>query len=301
MFLLEIDDCFKDQNVLFHYTKLNTALEHILFNSQLRLSGRRNAADPLESIVHGFSTSELFKVEEYEEIVSQLIEKSKCLNEYNTRLKQAKQISFCKNAKDFREIEVDDYGFLNLRMWDQYADKFRGVCLAFSQSELIKSRSDFMPTASMNLGHIQKENDLLFYKEVDYLGFDDFSFNKDERKILAANRLKTDKVGFEEDAIQAFVQRLFTKHKTYSGENEFRIINFNKSEFLSFDFKKKGDLIGMFYFENGNVSLGNKINYLSEFAKKSLKEYAKKFEVPLFEIQIKTNSYGLFNLNRVIV
>lgn len=59
------------------------------------------------------------------------------------RIDEAIQICSCKNVpeEEFkgRVIKPEEhYGFTKARMWDQYADSYRGVCIAFSKKELLK-------------------------------------------------------------------------------------------------------------------------------------------------------------------
>lgn len=45
---MKISSVFDSLDTVFHYTKLNVALEYILYDKKLRLFPRRNAHDPIE-------------------------------------------------------------------------------------------------------------------------------------------------------------------------------------------------------------------------------------------------------------
>ncbi len=56
-------------DIIFHYTTANTAIQHILFENRLRLSPRSNSADPIEHL--NFRGATLFWGE-HDEILSKL-------------------------------------------------------------------------------------------------------------------------------------------------------------------------------------------------------------------------------------
>jgi len=93
---------FESDDILYHYTKTTTALEHILFNKKLRLSDRINSNDPIENmtpntwITAGSCDS------------SEKIDINKIWNDVEKRVKQVKQICFCKNDMSEHFEKMDD-------------------------------------------------------------------------------------------------------------------------------------------------------------------------------------------------
>ena len=49
MYIDNIPNEFKGQNVLYHYTEASTALEYIPADERLKLSPRKKSADPIEN------------------------------------------------------------------------------------------------------------------------------------------------------------------------------------------------------------------------------------------------------------
>ena len=52
-----IPENFNNKDTVFHYCKTKTAIEHILFNREIRLSPRNNSNDPIENISFKISES----------------------------------------------------------------------------------------------------------------------------------------------------------------------------------------------------------------------------------------------------
>lgn len=127
------------QRTIFHYTKLKTLLCYILPNMTLRLQSNKNVCDPFEKENRlmssgGFRPRDPIEYERFRdkvENVQQLIE-----NDLNTRVRQ---LSFCKNSRNL--AVKDSLGLLRMRMWDQYGEKFCGVCLAFNKEGLFRRNS----------------------------------------------------------------------------------------------------------------------------------------------------------------
>ena len=143
-------DFFKkiySENIIYHYTKASTAIDFILYNGQLRFSPSRKSNDPIESrkarrgIVYTGSMAG-------KTLDKKTTQDANELSEYTSNLEnQFHQICFCKN-KPGESFASENYfgsfngheelfGFTKLRMWEQYADSYSGVCLAFSKKKII--------------------------------------------------------------------------------------------------------------------------------------------------------------------
>lgn len=125
-------------DLLFHYTSLNAACS-ILSSNKLRLSNLTNLNDPLEFCrPNGFSFNG-FEID-MKKAVRELYESLK------ERENKVRLLSFCRDF--FTEGEWDNKnnqsfssnlifkGWARTRMWAQYADNHRGVCLVFDKSEI---------------------------------------------------------------------------------------------------------------------------------------------------------------------
>lgn len=205
-----------NEDIIYHYTKASTAIDFILFNNQLRFSKARNSIDPIESrsarrgILYYGTEPEKGKEKYYKEAN----ELERILEE---RESQFLQICFCKNEKgsDFANKNYSStfkgheelFGFTKMRMWDQYADNYTGVCIALSKERILSLNKDKLK---------------LITGDVQYLKFQDLL----QQNIgdIQGNYLR--EVGKEKylNKIEPLLKKsFFCKHRDYSGENEFRI------------------------------------------------------------------------------
>ena len=138
-----IEDMYFSSSMLFHYTKLQTALELILTSMQLRFSSFRNVNDPHE---RGYKSLSL-NWSNREPIDESLIDYNKYQREVDSiRQDESKLLCFSKNTSTIVKtgssvLDTDLYyktGFFKMRMWAQYGDLHRGLCLAFSRDEMVE-------------------------------------------------------------------------------------------------------------------------------------------------------------------
>ncbi len=263
-------DYFLNDDVIYHYTNLYTALEYILDNRidnrTLRLSPRGNSIDPVENwddyLPMGVDFANSKKSYDDKEIKD-------IYNYLKNRLLKAKQVCFCMNnsseskLEHTREETMNRYGFLKPRMWSQYADSFRGVCLAFSKNKLKENNPKLVPKTIIyaQLHKLPKKKIDFYAKDLDDLGIE-----KCKKKY--------------QDKLDEFI---FSKHQDYFGENEFRFCSFSEYEYDYLDISHS--LKGIFFIENK----------ISEFAKKSLLSYGREYKVN--PLGIKWGGFGIgFNI-----
>lgn len=137
-----------NKEVIYHYTSLSTALEYILFNGTLRLSPLIETNDPKETKewIPTLDLSGKFQRFSMEEIKS----------EFNSIKNEAKIICFSEDRTppQTSKYEIDVHlvpvrknyykGYYRPRMWAQYADNHKGLCLGFNKKSLInKIRKQF--------------------------------------------------------------------------------------------------------------------------------------------------------------
>jgi len=285
----DVDYIFKNlynEDIIYHYTMASTAIDHILFEKHLKFSNVRKSNDPIESkpahrINIGSKSVNLDKV-------------SMCdlsnLRDFIMNLENSiRQISFCKNemGKDFAssnyhgDIKGNEeyFGFTKPRMWEQYADNYSGVCIAFSKPKLLALNNGCQKLLEGDVEYII--NSQLRDKKMGDISLD-FLLDKgiDEYKREAIKKVKNG---------------LFYKHKDYIGENEYRIVSrFDISRCipvvvqgeLEFDTTMMLDISGCIE----AIFVSSYANYKQ---KKDLLEYANEFKVPMIEMIWQYNSFDI--------
>lgn len=136
---------YKSEDYIFHYSKRDTIFDFILKDKRLRFNKIQNMSDVLESKF--FKANIAYMVEDEERQTKELINTFELLDIYRKKLQI---ISFSSNQTFFGNIKYNfnkeilnptigkliNSGFLKMRMWDQYADKFSGCCLIFNKNKL---------------------------------------------------------------------------------------------------------------------------------------------------------------------
>jgi hypothetical protein len=144
-------EIFDENEYLYHYTKSETALNHILKEKKLKFNSLEKLSDPRESIVfknranywgkeipenHWNSIIEAIKKEiPFWKVVCFCSDSfmlngipSNCIK---VQLESSHRLYLKKNHLPFKSGGEKD------RMWDQYANQYKGVCLVFRKKELI--------------------------------------------------------------------------------------------------------------------------------------------------------------------
>lgn len=229
---------FKDRDrFLYHYTPANTVIQHILKNKQFKLGKYINTNDPKETKTWQFSigTNENRDLSGY--LLEELSEKFSYALKHKTNLGCFSQDE-ALTGDHTRDIYARGFG--KSKMWAQYADNHRGVCLILEKAAIRKAAVD------------QFENDRfrlyggsMVYKD----RFITEGNNPAGGFVVDADYLET--LGFDE-YVKAHVK---THHKTlffekvtdWSKENEFRVVVFGEKEeelFLNIDGAVAGVLFG---------------------------------------------------------
>lgn len=218
---------FQDKDIIYHYTSAETAIQHILFSDSLRLSPRLRSNDPIEK--KGFSiggmTTQLDD-EKSRALFKRTDGDAKFINDkIDDLVRNAKQLCFCENYYSPGEFALDHYGFLKPRMWDQYGENFRGVCLAYSKSKLLE------------------DNKITHYGNVKYIDYSILQTNFDTINHDSLDGIRKNE--YINNVMKRVDETFFQKHKDYRDEREFRFLNFssNEYEFIS----TKDALVGIFF------------------------------------------------------
>lgn len=287
--MIEVNiDFFKKlykSDIVFHYTKASTAIDHIFYKNQLRFSKARNSIDPIESkkahrgtiyfgdIESTPNNNHYADVDELHDFVNNI--------EENFNL-----ICFCQNkmGEDFANKNYisnfdgnqELFGFTKLRMWDQYADNFAGVCIAFSKRKLLS---------------LNKSNLELIDGDVEYLTFQDLNIKK-LGNIQGNHLLNVGKETYKKQLESIIKQSFFFKHVDYSGETEYRIGTFYDKSKCTFEVIQD-DLVR----ENMMLNISGCVEaiFVSSYANKKQKDdllrYANKLKVKIIEMKWNYNSF----------
>ena len=264
--LKQIPSEYKNDNIVYHYTKMCTALKYILQNKSLRLSRRLKSNDPVEnnlptirSILSANRQEDLNLHSKHQEHIDRI--RSKVLEYVNC----CNQASFCTNNKNYYPGKLEYYGFLKPRMWDQYADYYKGVCLAFSEEALSANKS-------------------IELKEITYKDFK----NNSEISDFKIDLFQLNTLGYEkyfQKIIQEINISLFCKHTDYKDESEIRICSIDKKKQSYINISES--LIGIIYSDD----------WITDFERISLLNFAKDQNLKLHALKWNFSSFTIRKIN----
>jgi len=277
-----------NEDIIYHYTKANTAIDFILYNQHLKFSHRRESNDPIESRTADRVT--MYTGPKARKPTSEKTDSdSEDLHESIIGLESKfYQVCFCKNQMggviandkyhgDFEGNE-EFFGFAKPRMWEQYADNYTGVCIAFSKNKILE--------LNKNLDLLKGNIKYLTYSKLSYKKLGDIS----GKYLLRVGKEKAIKHN------ASLIKRsFFYKHKDYKGENEYRIgVLYDENKCIcevirgEWNFNKLRPL---------NVEGCIEAIFMSSYAnnkqKMDLREYANKLHIPIFELDWQYNSFRL--------
>lgn len=188
-----------DKNILYHYTKSEN-VQLILANETLLMNTFNNTQDPIENK----STTFLICCDDEEQ------EKyNKKRQQLDAIKKRTKLVCFTQDAEYHHEREA--YfpfirGFLKSRMWNQYADNYKGVCICFDKKKVIAIVKSTFPDA------------LVFYTSVKYTNR---AWMQRSVHEINKNNINENNLDFIKKRRKAY---FFSKLRDYRDEREFRII-----------------------------------------------------------------------------
>lgn len=262
--MLEIlNNSDKNEEYIYHYTSIATAIEFILPSREIRFSSLQSTNDPLEfeNFNHVVVSSADVPIDE-----TQLV-----LHEGTKIVNIIKRV--CKVCCFSSDIDPNYQHFLKLmnkgfclpRMWSQYGENHYGVCFIFDKNELIKNICESKKILISENGEYQFFNDYIQYND-SLPGLEKaLTMNYEETKGKEAFILFKNNI----------TPFLFTKYENYKHEQEFRMVIHNSS----FQNKKSIDV------EYGDslkgIILGCRFKdvYLP-----SLNSVIDKYSIPIFQI-----------------
>jgi hypothetical protein len=236
------DDIFvqQDNNLLYHYTKEETAINEILTEGKLRFSPFKEVDDPRE----------------VEEWVWKIYNPhsgggtpSNDLDAINYFLRNnCKILCFSQDLIKIEEIEVTspfnywknkayEKGFARARMWSQYAEGHKGICLAFSKEKIIEAIKERFKDFSVF-------NDSVSYMNGSEKATKAQGINSTQIKTYGINEY------FKSYLNEHYNTLFFEKLKDYRDEREYRFVvhneHFEGYEYIDIANILEGVIVGMY-------------------------------------------------------
>jgi len=201
--LLEGTGLTDTSGLVYHYTRASAALEGILESMTMRLTPVSDGNDPWESRTQAAG----FHAEGEEGFPPDLFAS------LDRRVRRARRACFCRDDPDCpldglrRDYAKSCYGWARDRMWGQYADAHRGVCLWFNRDKLQQSAREALGLLGECIA-----------AEVTYPD-DDWPPKSQAIDMVALRDL-----GEEAYLRRQARWRFFEKRKDWEGEREYRIL-----------------------------------------------------------------------------
>jgi len=210
------DDLGPTEGWVYHYTSAPTALEHILQSMTIRLGPAKDANDPWEARSHSVWSGITRKPSEVR--CPSVFEPAR--RELEAALGRARVACFSQDLPDDPDPERARFrarstrGWAQDRMWAQYADGHRGVCLCFDRDWLLDAFDSELAS------HGQRFARAVQYGDEQYeLG----SIKPDEAEAEALGPVRY-AVAFRARTAE---HHFFTKRKDWDGEREWRLVLFD--------------------------------------------------------------------------
>ena len=133
---ISFDDFIKTDDAIFHYTSVYIALEKIFPDDLLRLNLFKNTNDPYEYKEKNYSMMGMPIPQKAKDIFHEAYSAVDRIIRMESRM-----LSFCTNRGHENEHTVKQpiekgKGWGKSRMWSQYGDNHRGICLVFSKKAI---------------------------------------------------------------------------------------------------------------------------------------------------------------------
>ena len=191
---------------IYHYTSAITAIEKILPSMQLKMGQLGNMNDAKESLLHisnpenYIPSSKGFHWEYYTKPIAQMVSN-------NVHL-------LCFSTDD---LKTNKDGFALQRMWAQYGDINRGVCLAIDYDKFITENKEILAKYSIQHDYIKYKNNI--FNQLAEMPSNEFVVNNHEDKYSPSETWKKIKNN------KTFISNnFFCKNNDWGGEMEYRFL-----------------------------------------------------------------------------
>lgn len=227
---MDINEYVETPDALFHYTKTSVAIENILYTKKFKLSTLYDTNDPKEFKFKLFNYN--FDYEASHELFDEARTEINRILRFKCRI-----MSFCSNAKPTlilsdNEFKKDEHFcstvWAKSRMWSQYGENHRGVCLILSKREIEKA---FNQVENYKADYVSYLQNIRRYPSVDL-------------SSKAGKNVKECAFKYVMDNLEFF---FFQKHLDYRDEGEFRVVVFDpdkKFEYIDISTSLKGVIVG---------------------------------------------------------
>lgn len=191
--ILNITDTSK---YLYHYTNEHALIEHIIPTRKLRFGKLKNTNDPKEY----FPYSPVFSS-------SVPVSMDQCKAQLQKERNKYKILALCKDSG----FECVERGYCKPRMWSQYGNSHRGVCLIIDKQKF------------ENEVHSNYSVESVFFSDIKYI-------EKEDARLILQLKSKM------EDEVQQFVSDnksilFFQKSIDWQNESEFRCLVYSENEY----------------------------------------------------------------------
>lgn len=189
----------------YHYTTHEAAIGHILPQNTLRFNPLCKVNDPKESGCFGWLGG---PVSNRPELREKYVETEKKVDQV---FRQRTKV-FCASKDRHPARTYLDRGHMKPRMWAQYADNARGICLVFDRLRLEATARERFGDTCLG-GGVEYTNE---GRRMSIPRMDDDALDLSPIDIARSRFL------------QAYDQMLLTKHLDWSNEDEWRLIFFDE-------------------------------------------------------------------------
>jgi len=229
----DFEERLKDTDLLFHFTKAETAIKFILFEKKLKFNALKNMSDPWENkkFEHYYKnmdtkkSPEIFQKEE--ELHNNIKTYSKiacfCTNkppnivtiEFNP------QSNFTMSKLKFVKDNYEILAYERSRMWNQYADNHKGVCIIFLKEQLRKAIKLQFTSMEPYKDYVKYSPQYSYFQE---------GLELDCNKLISSNS-KT----FVKEYLQSKKDYIFfLKNIDYRDEAEFRLVVYDPKDTFNY-------------------------------------------------------------------
>lgn len=199
-------------NILFHYTSLDTFMKYILPTRRLKLGRIKDSRDPYEY--------QSFKIDIREKETNDLLKNDS--EKYVNFLNAAKDLKlntqylcFCMpQTKTIENESFTRWGYARPKLWELYGDKHQGVCIGFNRNKLLSRFNE----NDQEILNGQMAHGRIVYK--DRIG------SSQESKPSKLDTYYRKVRHFDENDFLAEFKQLyfFEKDCDYQDENEYRLV-----------------------------------------------------------------------------
>lgn len=231
-----IFDVTDHNKYLYHYTSAQIAIDYILKERTLRLGSYASTNDPKErkSWLFDFGTNEGRDLGVYNRD-----EQSAWLSgEFKSKTLMA---CFSRDSESLSGIHINDIfkrGFCKPRMWAQYGDSHRGVCLVFDRERLERQidlqLADKYVVMHGPVKYIDRSIARDLFREQQY------TINVDVLEVVGREEY------FYRHLHTHYQQLFFEKMLDWKDENEWRLVAFSQTS-DPFYLKYKNSLVGLVF------------------------------------------------------